>query len=125
MSTPTISLSAMGSGFTVNQIVMSHSGHYAAVLANTAKVGIVDLTNGTVSTVSLTNKGTGSLGQAFSGDFMLDDSGLWVGADDGYIHFVDLASLTDKQQVQVQIQGPSSGSTPNYVNPSLVAVQAK
>jgi hypothetical protein len=125
MSPATISLSALGSGFTVNQIVMSHSGHFAAVLTNNGQVGIVDLTNGTVNPVSLTNKGSGTLGQVYSGDFLLDDSGLWVGADDGYIHFVDIATLSDKKQVQVQIQGPSSGSTPNYVNPSLVAVQPK
>jgi hypothetical protein len=125
MSNPTISLSALGSGFTVNHIAMSHSGHYAAVLTDNGKVGIVDLTNGTVNSVALVNKGSGTLNQVYSGDFMLDDSGLWVGADDSYIHFVDIATLADKTQVQVQIQGPSTGSTPNYVNPSLVTVQPK
>ncbi len=131
------SLSALGSGFTVNQLIVSNSGHYAAVLANctsascNAQVGIIDLTKGTVTPVPFVNKGTGTIHQAFSGAFLLDDSGLWVGADDattnplGTIHFIDVTKLADTQQVNVPIQGLSSGSTPKYVNPSLVVVQPK
>lgn len=126
----TISLSALGSGFTINQLVVSHSGHYAAVLTGcasgcTPQVGIVDLTKGTLTPVALVDKGTNALKQVYSGSFMLDDSGLWVGADDSYIHFVSTSTSADTQQVNVQIQGPSSGSTLNFVNPSLVAVQPK
>jgi hypothetical protein len=133
----TISLSAMGSGFTVNQLVVSNSGRYAAILANcttgtcAAQVGIVDLTTGTLTPVPFVNKGTTPLHQAFSGDFLLDDSGIWVGADDsngsplGTIHFISTSSLADTEQVNVQIQAPTTGSTPVYVNPSLIAVQRK
>ncbi len=127
----TISLSALGSGFTVNQLLISNSGHYAAVLTGcsgggcTPQVGIVDLTQGTVSVVPLVDKGTNPLTEVYSGSFMVDDSGVWVGADDSYIHFIDVTKLADTQQVSVSIQGPSSGSTPTYVNPSLVAVEPK
>jgi hypothetical protein len=130
-SPSTISLSALGAGFTVNQLVMSNSGRYAAVLTGcsgggcTPQVGIIDLTTNTLTPVTLVDKGTSALTQVYSGDFLLDDSGLWVGADDSYIHFIDVTKLQDTQQVQVQIQGPSSGSTLTYVNPSLVAVQRK
>jgi trimeric autotransporter adhesin len=127
----TISLSALGTGFTVNQLVMSNSGHYAAVLTGcagggcTPQVGIVDLTKGTLTPVTLVDKGKTALTQVYSGDFMIDDSGIWVGADDSYIHFVDVTKLADTEQVQVQIQAPSSGTTINYVNPSFVTVQHK
>ncbi len=126
----TISLSALGSGFTVNQLLISPSGHYAAVLTGctsgcTPQVGIIDLTNGTVNAVALVDKGSNSLTQVYNGSFMLDDSGLWVGADDSYIHFVSTSTFADTQQVNVQIQGPSSGSNLNFVNPSLLAVQPK
>jgi hypothetical protein len=110
---------------------MSNSGHYAAVLTGctgggcTPQVGIVDLTKGTLTPVSLVDKGKNALTQVYSGDFMIDDSGIWVGADDSYIHFVDVTKLADTEQVNVQIQGPSTGTTINYVNPSFVAVQRK
>lgn len=128
----TISLASLGSNFTVNQLAISNSGHYAAVFTGcatgtscTPQVGIVDLTTGTLTAVPLVDKGTAALTQVYSGGWMLDDSGVWVGADDSYIHFISIASMADTEQVQVQIQGPSSGSTPVYVNPSLVAVQPK
>jgi sugar lactone lactonase YvrE len=126
----TISLSALGSGFTVNQLIVSNSGHYAAILTGcssgcTPQVGIVDLTKGTLSAVSLVDKGSSPLTQIYSGSFMIDDSGLWVGADDAYIHFVNVTTLADTEQVSVPVQGPSTGSTPNYVNPTLVVVQPK
>ena len=130
-SPSTISLSALGSGFTVNQLLISNSGHYAAVLTGctgggcTPQVGIVDLTKGTLTAVPLVDKGTSALTQVYSGGWLLDDSGLWVGADDSYIHFISATTLADTEQVAVQVQGPSSGSTPNYVNPSLVVVQNK
>ena len=96
-----------------------------------AQVAIIDLTKGTVTPVPFVNKGTGTIHQAFSGAFLLDDSGLWIGADDattnplGTIHFIDVTKLADTEQVNVPIQGLSSGSTPKYVNPSLVVVQPK
>lgn len=129
-SPATISLSALGSGFTVNQLLVSPSGHYAAVMTGcssgcTPQVGIVDLTSGTLTPVTLVDKGTKALTQVYNGSFMLDDSGLWVGADDSYIHFVSTTTFADTQQVSVQIQGPGSGGTANFVNPSLVAVQPK
>ncbi len=126
----TISLSALGSGFTVNQLIVSPGGHYAAVLTGctsgcTPQVGIVNLTNGTLTPVALVDKGTKALTQVYSGSFMLDESGLWVGADDSYIHFVSTSTFADTEQVNVQIQAPGSGGTVTYVNPSLVAVQPK
>ncbi len=130
-SASTINLSSLGTGFTVNKVVMSNSGHYAAALTGctgggcTPQVGIIDLTKGTVTPVKLVDKGTAALTQVFAGDFMIDDSGVWVTADDSYLHFVSIAKLADTEQVQVQIQGPSSGSTPTYVNPTFVAVQHK
>ncbi|ABF40221.1 hypothetical protein Acid345_1219 [Candidatus Koribacter versatilis Ellin345] len=121
----TISLSALG-GATVDKLVVSNSGKYAAVLANNGKVGIVDLTKGTMTVVALVNKGTGTLTDVFSGDWMLDDSGVWVTASDSYLHFVDVTQLKDTSQTQVQIQGPpSSGGGVNYVAPNLVVVQRK
>jgi hypothetical protein len=138
----TISLSGLGSGFTVNQLVISNSGKYAAVLTGcpnggcTAQVGIVNLSDGTVTAVALANQGTVALKEVFSGDFMIDDSGIWVGADDtsvansvstplGTIHFVDITKMQDTKQVNVQLQGASSGQTANYVYPTFVAVQRK
>lgn len=130
-SPATISLSGLGSGFTVNQLIMSHSGHYAAVVTGcsgggcTPQVGIIDLTKGTVTAVPLVDGVTTPLTQVYSGSWMLDDSGLWVTADDSYIHFIDVTKLADSQDVQVQIQGPGTGGTPNFVNPTFIAVQPK
>lgn len=139
----TISLSSLGSGFTVNQLLISNTGNYAAVLTGcpnggcTPQVGIINLTNGAVTPVALVNQGTVPLKEVFSGDFMIDDSGIWVGADDtsvdsssnatplGTIHFIDVTKLQDTQQVNVQLQGASSGQTANYVYPTFVAVQRK
>lgn len=127
----TISLSALGGNLKVNQLKVSPSGHYAAVMTGcasggcTPQVGIIDLTKGTVTAVPLVDKGASALTQIYSGDWMIDDSGVWVGADDSYVHFVDATKLADTEDVQVQVQGPSSGGNINYVQPTFVAVQHK
>ena len=122
----TISLAALGGG-TVNQLSVSNSGHYAAITTSggSAKVGIVDLTTGTVTAVPLVDKSGSGINAVYQGDWLIDDSAFWVGASDSYIHQVTTAALQDKQQVQVQVQGPPSGGTVNFVAPSLLVVERK
>jgi hypothetical protein len=119
----TISLSSLGGS--VNQVSVSNSGHYAAITTSGPNVGIVDLTNGTVTAVPLVNKGGGSITNSYQGDWMIDDSGFWVGASDSYIHLISPSTLQDTKQVQVQVQGPPSGGGVNFVPPSLLVVERK
>jgi hypothetical protein len=113
-ATNTITGFNMGVGtFTPTQLFVSPNSSYAWIISNLNQLLGFDLTTSTPFAIPFANGAT-----PLSGGARIDSQQLYIGASDGTVHRIDVASLTDAAQITVGIKD-SSGNT---VGPNLVTV---
>jgi hypothetical protein len=104
----------MGAGpFNARQIFFSSNSADAWIVSDLPELLIFDLTNLAPISIPLAGGTT-----AFNGGVTLDGTQVYVGASDGTVHRIDVASNTDAQQIAVGLKDASG----NAVAPDLVYV---
>jgi len=104
----------MGAGpFNARQIFFSSNSADAWIVSDLPELLIFDLTNLAPISIPLAGGTT-----AFNGGVTLDGTQVYVGASDGTVHRIDVASNTDAQQIAVGLKDASG----NAVAPNLVYV---
>ncbi len=104
----------LGAGpFNARQIFFSSNSTAAWIVSDLPELLLFDLTNLTPYTIPYAGGAT-----AFSGGTTLDGAQVYVGANDGTVHRIDVASHTDAQQIVVGLKDGSG----NPVTPNLVYV---
>lgn len=115
-TTATSSLASFNMGvgpFTASQMFVSPNNGNAWIISNLPELLGFNLVNSTPFAIPLANGAT-----PLSGGARIDSQQLYLGASDGTVHRIDVASLTDAAQIAVNIKN-SSGT---LVGPNLVAV---
>jgi len=121
-SCPTVASSTLASydlgagSFTPKQLLVSFNSSHASVITGTSSVLVFDLGAHTASSIPLQG-GT----VALSGGLTLDSSTIYVGTIDGYVHRLDIGTLSDAQQIGPGLKDANS----NPVAPDLVTVLPK
>jgi hypothetical protein len=102
----------MGAGpFNARQIFFSSNSADAWIVSDLPELLIFDLTNLAPISIPLAGGTT-----AFNGGVTLDGTEVYVGASDGTVHRIDVASNTDAQQIAVGLtDGNGNAVTPNLV----------
>ncbi|HEX8924241.1 MAG TPA: hypothetical protein VF786_00540 [Terriglobales bacterium] len=103
------------SSLTVNQFTVTPDGSKAIVTTSNSAMYIVDVSNGTVTTVAPAAGAT----SLYQGGAVGDSSLFYVGGSDGTVHKIDLSSGSDAQQISVGLKDVDGNST----NPNLVQVK--
>jgi hypothetical protein len=113
-ATSSIATYDLGAGaFTATQLLVSPDSSHAWIISNLPQLLGFDLTTSTPFTIPFANGAT-----PLNGGVRIDSQQLYIGASDGTVHRVDVASLTDAAQITVGIKD----SNGNVVGPNLVAV---
>ncbi len=99
--------------FTAQQMFVSPDSSRVWLISNLPEVISFNLTNLTPTAIPFANGAT-----PLSGGIRSDGQQVYIGASDGTVHRIDVASNTDAQQITVGLKD-SSG---NAVTPNLVAV---
>ncbi len=118
-STPqsTVNTYNLGFGnFTASQVFVSTNSAAAWIISDLPKVIALDLTTFLPFSISLSN---GAI--PLSGGTMIDGTKVYVGASDGNVHALDVATHTDGAQIAVGLKDPGG----NAVVPDLVVVLPK
>jgi outer membrane protein assembly factor BamB len=102
--------------FTPTQLFVSTNSGAAWIISNLTSVIALDLTTFSPFSISLSNSA-----QPLSGGIMIDGTKVYVGASDGNVHALDVATHTDSAQVSPGLKDPSG----NAVAPNLVLVLPK
>jgi hypothetical protein len=115
------------SSFTAGQLLVAPNSSYAFILpGNQPDVLAFNVANFTASaspitsTVALTGTSTVPNPLPYTGGITLDSASLYLGANDGYVHQINVSTLKDEAQIAVTFTGCSTSTTTCY--PDLVAV---
>ena len=102
----------LGAGpFTARQVFLSSNAADAWIISDLPELLLFDLQNLTSIPVPLTGGAT-----AYNGGVTLDGVQVYVGASDGTVHRIDVASHADVQQIPVNLKdGNGNPVTPNLV----------
>jgi hypothetical protein len=102
----------LGAGpFNARQIFFSSNSTGAWIVSDLPELLLFDLTNSTPFTIPYAGGAT-----AYNGGITLDGAQVYVGANDGTVHRIDVASHTDAQQIVVGLKdGNGNPVTPNLV----------
>ncbi len=104
----------MGAGpFTARQIFLSSNSSATWIISDLPELLLFDLANLTPYAIPYAGGAT-----AYSGGTTLDGTQGYVGASDGTVHRIDVASHTDAQQIAVGLKDANG----NPVTPNLVYV---
>ncbi len=104
----------LGAGpFNARQIFLSSSSTATWIVSDLPELLLFDLKNSIPYTIPYAGGAT-----AFNGGTMLDGTQVYVGASDGTVHRIDVASHTDAQQIAVGLKDANG----NLVAPNLVYV---
>jgi hypothetical protein len=104
----------LGAGaFTAQQIFFSSNSAGAWIVSDLPELLLFDLTNSTTYAIPFAGGAT-----AYNGGITLDGAQVYVGASDGTVHRIDVASNSDAQQIAVGLKDGNG----NPVAPNLVTV---
>jgi hypothetical protein len=104
----------LGAGsFNATQLFLSSDSSHAWLITDHAQLLGLNLSASTPIAIPFANGAT-----PLSGGIRMDGQQIYIGASDGTVHRVDVASLTDAQQIAVGLKD----SNGNAVSPNLVVV---
>ena len=104
----------MGAGpFTAREIFLTSNSSATWIISDLPELLLFDIPNLTPYPIPYAGGAT-----AFNGGVTLDGSQVYVGASDGTVHRIDVASHTDAQQIAVGLKDANG----NPVTPNLVYV---
>jgi hypothetical protein len=113
-ATNTLATFDLGAGaFSAKQMFLSPDSSRVWLISDQAKLLGFNLSTSTPFSISMTNGAT-----PLNGGVRMDGQQLYIGASDGTVHRIDVASLSDQAQITVGLKDSAGNAT----NPNLVAV---
>jgi hypothetical protein len=116
------------SSFQASQLLVTPNSQEAFILPGVGgssgvapNVLALNISSGlTTAEIPLKAVSSGGATEIFTGGLTLDSGSLYLGANDGYVHQINVSTLKDTAQIPVTFTGCSTSTTTCY--PDLVAV---